>query len=116
MPIAILTILVGAVLMAGGLQELVNEGIINSRLIPLIGGALGTASSALLVASGIALLRQSPRAVELTRAAAVTALPIAVLIGQPVWGLAGWGVTIATLGWSLFLLFRYRATPRAAVA
>ncbi|HJQ97277.1 MAG TPA: hypothetical protein VJ826_03130 [Candidatus Polarisedimenticolaceae bacterium] len=104
MTIAIVTILLGALALAGGLQELVSQGIFNSRLIPLLGGTLGAVSGALLLGAGVALLRRSPRAAELTRAAAITAIPIYVLIGQLVWGLAGWSVTLLGLAWPALLL------------
>jgi hypothetical protein len=108
MLIAILTIFAGALFTAGGLQELVVQGIGNSRLIPLMGGTLGTVTGALLLSAGIALLRESPRAVALTRAAAMASLPVFVLIGQPVWGLAGWAVTFGGLAWSCLLLVVFR--------
>ena len=109
--IAILTIFVGALLTSGGLQELVFVGIGNSRLVPLVGGTLGAVAGALILSSGIALLRRSPFAEELTRAAAIAALPVFVLIGQMVWGLAGWPVTVVGLVWPLLLLVRFRNRP-----
>ena len=116
MTIAIVTILLGALALAGGVQELVAQGIFNSQKIPLIGGTLGTVSAALLVAAGIALLRRSPRSVELTRAAAITMVPVSLLIGQLVWGLAGWHVTILGVVWPAFLLMYFAAGPRKAAA
>jgi hypothetical protein len=104
MTIAIVTILFGALALAGGLQELVAQGILNSQKIPLVGGTLGAVSGALLVAAGVALLRRSPQAAALTRAAALTALPISLLIGQLMWGLAGWAVTLLGLAWPVVLL------------
>ena len=104
MTIAIVTILFGALALAGGLQELFAQGILNSQKIPLLGGTMGAVSGALLVAAGVALLRRSPRAAELARAAAVTTIPIMILIGQLVWGLAGWGVTLLGLAWPAVLL------------
>ena len=41
LPVSVLTIVIGALLTAGGGQELVFEGILNSRLYPLVGGTLG---------------------------------------------------------------------------
>ena len=114
MVVAILTILLGALGTAGGVQELVVQGILNNQTIPLIGGTLGAVAASLLVAAGIALLRQSPRAVALMRAAALTSLPVSVLIGQIVCGLAGWPMTLVGLGWPLFLLVYFRA-PSANV-
>jgi len=103
MLIAIFTILIGALLAAGGVQELVFRGILNSRLYPLIGGTLGTVAGALLLSAGIALLRQSPRAVALIRASAWVCVPVFVLIGfiKP---LAGWPVRIVGIAFPLFLL------------
>ena len=106
MTITILTILFGALALAGGLQELVVQGIHNSQKIPLLGGTMGTVSGAQLVAAGVALLRRSPRASELTRAAALTTLPVSLQIGQFVWGLAGWPVTVLGLAWPALLLAR----------
>ena len=116
MAVAILTILLGALATAGGVQELVAQGILNSRLIPLTGGTLGATTGALLLAAGIGLLRQSPRAVVLTRAAALTMIPVTMLIGQLGWGLAGWSVTIVCVGWSLFLLVYIRTRSARANA
>ena len=109
MAVAILTILLGALATAGGVQELVFQGISNNRMIPLTGGTLGATTGAMLVAAGIALLRQSPRAAVFTRAAALAMIPVTVLIGQLGWGLAGWSVTIVCVGWPLFLLVRTRS-------
>ena len=108
MTIAILTILFGALALAGGLQELVVVGILNGQKIPLLGGTLGAVSGALLVGAGVALLRRSPRASELTRAAALTTIPVSLLIGQLVWGLAGWPVTVLGVAWPALLLARPR--------
>ena len=108
MLVAILTIFLGALGTAGGLQELVVQGIGNNEKIPLAGGTLGVVSGALTVAAGIALLCQSRRAVELTRAAAVAGAIVAVLVGKLVWGLAGWPMTLVGLAWPVFLLFHVR--------
>ena len=108
MLVAVLTIFLGALGFAGGLQELVVQGVFNNQKGPLTGGTLGAVSAALLVAAGIALLRQSPRAVPFTRMAAVANLLVSVLVGQMVWGLAGWPMTIVGLGWPLFLLIYVR--------
>ena len=113
--IAILSILIGALLTAGGLQELVVQGIFNSRLYPLIGGTLGTVAGALILSAGIALLRESPRAIALTRAAALVCVPVFVLIGF-VRPLAGWAVTIVGIGFPLFLLAYYRSARLKAAA
>jgi hypothetical protein len=108
MIVAILTIFVGALNAAAGTQELVVMGIFNNQLVPLTGGTLGAVAGALLLSAGIALLRQSPRAHSLTRAAAIASLPVAGLIGQLGWGLAGWPMTLLGLAWPLVLLFHVR--------
>ncbi|MDQ3011535.1 MAG: hypothetical protein M3X11_12620 [Acidobacteriota bacterium] len=105
--IAILTILIGALLTAGGIQELVFQGILNSLLYPLIGGTLGTVAGALLLSAGIALLRQSPRATSLIRASALVCVPVFVLIGF-IAQLAGWPVRIVGIVFPLFLLIYFR--------
>ena len=69
MLVAILTITFGALGVTGGLQELVVQGIGNNLLVPLVGGTLGVVCSGLIVAAGIAQLRDTPRAPALTRAA-----------------------------------------------
>jgi hypothetical protein len=114
MLVAIMTIFIGALSVAGGLQELVVQGIGKNLKIPLAGGTLGTVSGALTVVAGIALLRRSQGAVELTRAAAIACLVVTVLIGQAVWGLAGWPMTLVGLAWPAFLLvyMRHQRTDR----
>ena len=105
--IAILTIIIGALLTAGGAQELVFQGILNSQLYPLVGGTMGTVAGALLLFAGIALLRQSPRAIALIRAAALVCVPVFVLIGF-IWPLTGWPVKIVGIAFPLFLLMYFR--------
>jgi hypothetical protein len=112
MLVALLTIFLGALGVAGGVQELVVQGIFNNQTVPLTAGTLGAVSAALLVAAGIALLRESRRAVALTRAAAVSSLLVSVLIGKIVLGLAGWPMTIVGLSWPLFLLIYFRNSSR----
>jgi len=105
--IAILVILVGALLTAAGVQELVVQGIFNNRLYPLTGGTLGTVAGALILTAGIALLRQSPRAYTYIRAAAFVSVPVFILIGfiKP---LAGWPVRIIGIALPIFLLLYFR--------
>ncbi|MGH8245596.1 MAG: hypothetical protein ACREUU_04105 [Gammaproteobacteria bacterium] len=107
MLVAILTIFVAALGAAGGAQELFVQGIVNNKLVPLVGGTLGVVSSSLMLAGGIALLRQSPRAVALTRASAWASLPVTVLLGF-VWGLAGWPMRIVGIAYPAFLLAYFR--------
>jgi hypothetical protein len=108
--IAILTILIGAVLTAGGVQEVVVQGIFNNRGYPLLGGTLGTVEGALLLSAGIALLRESPRAIALIRAAAFVCAPVFVMIGF-IWPLAGWPARVIGVLFPLFLLWYFRNSP-----
>jgi hypothetical protein len=111
--IPILTILIGALLTAAGAQEVFVQGIVNNQFIPLIGGTLGTVAGALLLSAGIALLRESPRAIALIRASAFVCAPVFVLIGF-IWPLAGWPVRIIGIAFPLFLLAYFRKSPAMA--
>ncbi|HEU0178940.1 MAG TPA: hypothetical protein VFV58_32140 [Blastocatellia bacterium] len=111
--ISILTIFIGAVLTAGGAQELIVQGIFNNRRYPLLGGALGTVAGAMLLSAGIALLRESPRAAALIRASALSCVPVFVIIGF-IWPLAGWPVRITGIAFPLFLLAYFRKAPAYA--
>lgn len=111
--ISILTIIFGAVLTAGGAQELIVQGIFNNRRYPLLGGALGAVAGALLLSAGIALLRESPRAIALIRASALVCVPVFLLIGF-IWPLAGWPVRIIGIVFPLFLLAYFRKSPSYA--
>lgn len=115
MLVPILTILFGALSFAGGVQEMVTQGIFKNQRDPLIGGTLGSVSGALLLCAGIALLRQSPRAAELARASALLTLPVTVLIGF-VWGLAGWPMRLLGILFPLFILFYFRKSSRGPSA
>ena len=101
--LAVMTILVGALLAAGGAQELFVQGVLNSRLYPLLGGTLGAVAGVFLLATGIALFRRSPDILRLARATAGLSIPVFLLIGvfQP---LAGRGATILGLGLPLVVL------------
>lgn len=105
--IAILAILIGALLTAAGIQEVVVQGIVNNRLFNLTGGTLGTVAGGLILSAGIALIRQSPRAYDYIRAAAFVSVPVFILIGFIV-PLAGWPVRIIGIAFPLFLLFYFR--------
>ena len=104
--IAVLTILIGALLTAGGAVELI-QGIANKLPYPLVGGGLGTLAGMLVLSAGVALLRRSPRALSLLRVAALVSVPVFVLIGL-IRPLAGVPVTILGIGFPLFLLVYYR--------
>ncbi len=101
--LAVITILVGALVAAGGAQELVFQGVLNNRLYPLLGGALGAIAGAFLVATGIALFRRSPDLLRLARATASVSLPVFLLIGV-LQSLAGRPATILGFAMPLVVL------------
>ena len=114
MIVGVLTIFIGALNVAAGIQEWVIQGIGQNQLVPLTGGTLGAVAGALLVAAGVALIRESPRAASLTNAAAISMLAVALLIGMLGWGLAGWPMTLLGVAWPLFLMFCVRGARSVA--
>lgn len=107
--IATFTIIVGALLTAGGLQELIVQGILNNRTFPLLGGTLGTVAGCFVLATGIALFRDSAKAPRLALTSAAVSLPTFVLIGL-IERLAGWHVTILGLVLPVVLVLLTRPT------
>jgi len=114
MIVGVLTLFIGALNVAAGIQELVVQGIGKNQVIPLTGGTLGAVAGAVLVAAGVALIRESPRAAALTNVAAISMLAVALLVGMLGWGLAGWPMTLLGLAWPVFLLFHVRGGRRLA--
>ena len=105
LPIALFAIVLGAVEVAGAMQELIYLGILRSRTDPLIAGALGTVAGALVLAAGIALLVRSGRTSELALAAVMVSIPVFVLIGV-IQHRAAWPITIVGMVFPLlFVLF-----------
>ena len=110
--LAVITILVGALQAAGGTQELVFQGVLNSRLYPLVGGTLGAVAGLFLLATGVALFRRSPDTLRLAQVTAALSLPIFLLIGilQP---LAGRLAAILGFGMPLIVLAALAIQGRA---
>lgn len=77
---AILAILIGAIEVANSMAEAWLGGIVNHGGTSLVGGALGVAAGALLVASAIAMLRRSPGAAALAQGAAIACLAVFALV------------------------------------
>jgi hypothetical protein len=105
--VAVLGIIAGALGIAGGVQELVIQGIVNSRSFPLVGGTLGTVAGAFLLAAGIATLRRSEQSRQLAIVALAIAIPVYALIGviQP---LAGWLALLIGIAAPIALLMATR--------
>ena len=88
-PVAVFTIVVGALETAGGAQELIVQGILRNRTYPLIAGTLGTVAEGFLIATGIAIFGRYRFAALLSTATACVPIPTFLLIGV-VTHVAGW--------------------------
>jgi hypothetical protein len=113
MPFALLAIVFGALETAGGAQELVYLGIMNSETYPLIAGTLGVVAGALLLAAGVAVLLQSHFAPVLAQATAWISVPVFILTGI-VTHRAGWPITAVGIVFPLFLVFFCEKNRKAA--
>jgi hypothetical protein len=103
-PIASLVILIGGLETAGGAQELVYRGILQSETEPLIMGTFGTLAGVLLVAAGVALLVSSKYLIPVVQATAYVSVPVFILLGI-VKHYAGWPITAVGILLPLFLVF-----------
>ena len=108
MPLAVFALVFGTLEAAGGAQEMIYLGIMNSETYPLVAGALGVLTGALLLATGITLLISSPLAPVLAQATAWVSVPVFILTGI-VTRRAGWPITAVGIGFPLFLLFCQRS-------
>jgi hypothetical protein len=104
MPLALLALVFGALEAAGGAQEMIYLGIMNSETYPLIAGVLGVLAGGLLLAAGIALLIGSQRVLVLAQATAWISVPVFTLTGV-VTHRAGWPITAVGILFPLCLLF-----------
>lgn len=103
LPASLFAIIFGALETAGGLQELVYLGILNSRTEPLIVGAIGTVAGVFLLFAGILLLFRSQHAVVFIQSAAYIGVPVFLIVG--VWKhYAAWPITLVGIAYPLFLL------------
>ncbi len=116
LPISMFAIIFGALEVAGGVQELVYRGILNSQTEPLVVGTFGTLAGVLLLVAGILLLIRSQRSGILAQAAAFVSVPVFVLIGI-VKHYAGWPVTLVGIAYPLFLvLYAYKIVGPSQLA
>jgi hypothetical protein len=104
MPLAVFALVFGSLEWAGGTQEFVYLGIMNSETYPLIAGTLGILTGGLLFAAGIALLINSRHALVLAQTTAWISVPAFILTGI-VTHRAGWPMTAVGIGYPLLLLF-----------
>ncbi len=108
MPLALLALVFGTLEAAGGAQEMIYLGIMNSETYPLVAGALGLLTGALLLAAGITLLINSRLAPALAQASAWISVPVFILTGI-VTRRAGWPITAVGISFPLLLLFAQRS-------
>jgi hypothetical protein len=102
MPLALLAIVFGALEFAGGAQEMIYLGILQSETYPLEAGVLGVVCGALLCWAGIALLVRSPLAFVIAQATAWISVPAFILTGV-ITHRAGWPITAVGIGYPLLL-------------
>jgi ascorbate-specific PTS system EIIC-type component UlaA len=116
MPFALLGIIFGALETAGGAQELIYLGILQSQTYPLVAGTLGTVAGFLLLAAGVALLVRSPLASILAQATAWVSVPVFLLVGVFTHR-AGWPITAVGILFPLLLtFFCWKSQARSAEA
>ena len=106
LPIALFAIALGAVELAGALQELAY-GIPQSVTDAVNAGALGAVAGAIVLAAGIALLARSTRAPELALASACISIPVFILIGI-VKHFAAWPITAVGMTFPILLALSCR--------
>jgi hypothetical protein len=94
----------GVLEFAGGAQEMIYLGFLQSERFPLIAGVLGVLAGGLLLAAGIALLVRSRHTSTLAQATAWISVPVFILTGV-VTHRAGWPITAVGIGYPLFLTF-----------
>lgn len=104
MSVAIFALVFGVLEFAGGAQEMVYLGFLQSERYPLIAGALGVLAGGLLLAAGVALLVRSSLASVLAQASAWVGVPVFILTGV-VTHRAGWPITAVGIGYPLLLTF-----------
>jgi hypothetical protein len=108
MPLALFALVFGTLEFAGGAQEMIYLGIMNSETYPLIAGALGVLTGGLLLAAGITLLIHSPLAPVLAQATAWISIPVFTLTGI-ITHRAGWPITAVAILFPLLLVFCQRS-------
>jgi hypothetical protein len=113
LPLALFALVFGALEFAGGAQEMIYLGIMNSETYPLIAGVLGVLAGGLLLAAGITLLVSSPLAPVLAQATAWISVPVFTLTGV-VTHRAGWPITAVGILFPLLLVFGQRNSKNAA--
>jgi hypothetical protein len=114
MAISLCALVFGALETGGGVQELVYRGILNSETDPMMIGALGTLTGAVLLWAGTALLIRSRLASVLVPATVYLSIPIFLIAGVfkcgscPHHHYAGWPITLVGIVYPLIMLLWYK--------
>lgn len=112
MTVSLFALVFGALETGGAVQELVYRGVLNSETEPMIIGALGTVTGAVLLWAGAAMLIRSPLASVLVPATAYLSVPI-FLISGVYKHYAGWPITLVGIVYPLIMVFWYRMYAKA---
>ena len=116
MAVAVLAVVAGIVLGIAGLQELYIRGIVNHEGYPFLMGALGMATSLLLIAAGVGIMRGWPQRRNVMLVAAWLNAVFLVYGALPPTRTVGWNALILGLLVSGFLTakaYRLRAPVEA---
>jgi hypothetical protein len=111
MAVSLFALVFGALETGGAVQELVYRGVLNSETDPMIVGALGTVTGALLLWTGGALLIRSRLVSVLVPATVYLSVPTFLISGIykcsscPHHHYAGWRITLVGIVYPLIILF-----------
>jgi len=112
MAVSLFALAFGALETGGAVQELVYRGVLNSETEPMIVGALGTVTGAVLLWAGAALLIRSRLVSVLVPAAAYLSIPT-FLISGVYKHYAGWPITLVGIVYPLIMVFWSRMNAKA---
>jgi len=111
MAVSLFALVFGALETGGAVQELVYRGVLNSETDPMIVGALGTVTGAVLLWTGGALLIRSPLVTVLVPATVYLSVPTFLISGVfkcsscPHHHYSGWPITLVGIVYPLIMLF-----------
>jgi len=121
MAVSLFALVFGALETGGGVQELVYRGVLNSETEPMIVGALGTLTGAVLLWTGAALLIRSRRVSVLVPATAYLSIPTFLYAGAykcsscPHHHYSGWPITLVGIVYPLIMLLWSRMDAKREV-
>jgi hypothetical protein len=110
MAVSLFALIFGALETGGAVQELVYRGVLNSETDPMIVGALGTVTGAVLLWTGGALLIRSRLVSVLVPATVYLSVPTFLISGIykcsscPHHHYAGWRITLVGIVYPLIML------------